>query len=75
MFPSCFGILACKWSRSTGSLGNAGLFLNEGMFAGSDGYVLKPERYCSSDGYVKSRMLDRIAISIFVGQCCSGARL
>jgi hypothetical protein len=44
------------------------MFLNEGMFAGSDGYVLKPDGYRSNDGYIKTKNLERIAISVFGGQ-------
>lgn len=47
---------------------DTGMFLNEGLFAGSDGYVLKPDGYRSNDGYIKTKNLERIAISVFGGQ-------
>lgn len=47
---------------------DAGMILNEGMFAGSDGYVLKPDGYRSGSGDIKSQKLDRVAITIFAAQ-------
>lgn len=56
-------IVALNWQSW-----DVGMFLNEGMFAGSDGYVLKPEGYQSSGGEIKSKKFDRVAITIFAAQ-------
>ncbi|TLD14543.1 hypothetical protein PspLS_11156 [Pyricularia sp. CBS 133598] len=50
---------------------DSGMMLNEGMFAGSDGYVVKPEGYRSSDvkdRALRSKTLDRISITVLAGQ-------
>jgi phosphatidylinositol phospholipase C, delta len=47
---------------------DTGMILNEGMFAGSDGYILKPDGYRGSGGEIKSKRLDRVAITIYAGQ-------
>ncbi|TLS28469.1 hypothetical protein PpBr36_02107 [Pyricularia pennisetigena] len=50
---------------------DAGMMLNEGMFAGSDGYVVKPEGYRSGDAggrALRSRNLDRVAVTVLAGQ-------
>ncbi|KAL2212049.1 1-phosphatidylinositol-4,5-bisphosphate phosphodiesterase delta-1 [Sarocladium strictum] len=48
---------------------DSGMILNEGMFAGSDGYILKPQGYRSTDnGPVLTRTLDRVAVTILAAQ-------
>lgn len=50
---------------------DSGMMLNEGMFAGSDGYVVKPEGYRSSDSKdraLQSRTLDKVSITVLAGQ-------
>ncbi|KAI6359773.1 hypothetical protein MCOR25_006945 [Pyricularia grisea] len=50
---------------------DSGMMLNEGMFAGSDGYVVKPEGYRSGDAKdraLRSKTLDRVAITVLAGQ-------
>ncbi|KAH7353373.1 1-phosphatidylinositol-4,5-bisphosphate phosphodiesterase delta-1 [Plectosphaerella cucumerina] len=51
---------------------DTGMILNEGMFAGSDGYVLKPEGYRSTSGaempVIPSKRLDKVVITILAGQ-------
>ncbi|KAK2770124.1 phospholipase c [Colletotrichum kahawae] len=60
---------------------DAGMILNEGMFAGSDGYVLKPESYRQHDGAngdeageeefgskIVGKTLDRIAVTVLAAQ-------
>jgi hypothetical protein len=51
-----------------------GMILNEGMFMGSDGYVLKPKGYCH-DGHsdeddisIPSKTLERLAITMVAAQ-------
>jgi hypothetical protein len=60
---------------------DAGMIVNEGMFAGSDGYILKPKGYrredpqdstptreASAGSEIVSRRLDRLAITIYAAQ-------
>jgi len=60
---------------------DAGMILNEGMFAGSDGYILKPKGYrrehpedstpvreTSAGPDIVSKKLDRLAITIYAAQ-------
>uniref|UniRef100_L2FNL9 Phosphoinositide phospholipase C n=1 Tax=Colletotrichum fructicola (strain Nara gc5) TaxID=1213859 RepID=L2FNL9_COLFN len=60
---------------------DVGMILNEGMFAGSDGYVLKPEGYRQHDGAngneweeeefgskIVGKTLDRIAVTVLAAQ-------
>ncbi|KAM0722807.1 hypothetical protein Q7P37_002249 [Cladosporium fusiforme] len=61
---------------------DAGMILNEGMFAGSDGYILKPKGYrrdkplgpCDNDmvsevgSDIQTKRLDRIAITVLAAQ-------
>ncbi|KAM0228346.1 hypothetical protein ACHAPO_010787 [Fusarium lateritium] len=51
-----------------------GMILNEGMFMGSDGYVLKPRGYChdglsnDDDVSIPSKTLERLAITVVAAQ-------
>ncbi|CEI62473.1 hypothetical protein FVEN_g5015 [Fusarium venenatum] len=51
-----------------------GMILNEGMFMGSDGYVLKPQGYChdglsnDDDVSIPSKTLERLAITVVAAQ-------
>ncbi|GKU11338.1 unnamed protein product [Fusarium langsethiae] len=51
-----------------------GMILNEGMFMGSDGYVLKPHGYChdghsdDDDVSIPSKTLERLAITVVAAQ-------
>lgn len=60
---------------------DAGMILNEGMFAGSDGYILKPKGYrrespqdssptreASAGPEILSKRLDRLAITVYAAQ-------
>ncbi|GAB7336396.1 hypothetical protein MBLNU13_g09116t2 [Cladosporium sp. NU13] len=60
---------------------DAGMILNEGMFAGSDGYILKPKGYrcespqdstpareASAGSDIVSKKLDKLAITIYAAQ-------
>ncbi|KAH6665299.1 1-phosphatidylinositol-4,5-bisphosphate phosphodiesterase delta-1 [Plectosphaerella plurivora] len=52
---------------------DTGMMLNEGMFAGSDGYVLKPEGYRSTGSAgdvpcIPSNRLDKMVITVLAGQ-------
>ncbi|CAF3658430.1 unnamed protein product [Fusarium graminearum] len=51
-----------------------GMILNEGMFMGSDGYILKPKGYCheghsnDDDVLIPSKTLERLAITVVAAQ-------
>lgn len=58
---------------------DAGMIMNEGMFAGSDGYVLKPDGYRGSKDWTATarlrdeaqlphKTLERVAVTILAGQ-------
>ncbi|QPC71275.1 hypothetical protein HYE68_002027 [Fusarium pseudograminearum] len=53
---------------------DVGMILNEGMFMGSDGYILKPKGYChdglsnDDDVSIPSKTLERLAITIVAAQ-------
>lgn len=58
---------------------DVGMILNEGMFAGSDGYVLKPRGYRRDEtlggavaedmvSHIPSKRLDRIAVTVLAAQ-------
>jgi hypothetical protein len=64
-------IVALNWQNW-----DEGMMLNEGMFSGSDGYILKPEGYrgsrewtpCVEEPNVKQVVLDRLGIHILAAQ-------
>lgn len=47
---------------------DTGMILNEGRLARTDGYVLKPDGYKIAGGEIKSKKLDRVAITIYAAQ-------
>ncbi|KAL8387938.1 hypothetical protein RB595_009562 [Gaeumannomyces hyphopodioides] len=64
-------VVALNWQSL-----DAGMFINEGMFAGSDGYVLKPDGYRAGkewapvheESQLPHKTLERVAITVLAAQ-------